>query len=208
MASSAGKPHGILPYGLEALGLLRIEKGHIAGPELNGQTTAKDLGFEKMMKKKGDFIGRVSAERPALVSPDRPRLVGIRAVDPSFEKRLRGGAHLVEKPDSKKSLGWATSITRSVELERWLGLAMIRQGPERIGQRPYAAYPLVVEATERVRADALGTIRKVIVEYTQGWLAEPIENSGQKQALWRLNWAQHFYAVKSLVPLVHIRSIY
>jgi predicted dehydrogenase len=52
---------------------------------------------------------------------------------------------------------------------------------------PYAAYPLVVEATERVRADALGTIRKVIVEYTQGWLAEPIENSGQKQALWRLD---------------------
>ncbi len=144
----AGKPHGIVPYGLEALGLLRIEKGHVAGPELNGQTTAKDLGFEKMMKKKGDFIGRVNGERPALVSPDRPRLVGIRAVDPSFEKRLRGGAHLVEKPDSKKSLGWTTSITRSVELERWLGLAMIHQGPERIGQRLYAAYPLKNEMVE------------------------------------------------------------
>ena len=144
----AGKPHGILPYGLEALSLLRIEKGHVAGPELNGQTTAKDLGFEKMMKKKGDFIGRVNAERPALVSPDRPRLVGIRAVDPSFEKRLRGGAHLVEKPDSTASLGWCTSITRSVELERWLGLAMIRQGPERIGQKLYAAYPLKNEVVE------------------------------------------------------------
>jgi predicted dehydrogenase len=52
---------------------------------------------------------------------------------------------------------------------------------------PYSAYPLVVEAAERVRADELGTIRKVIVEYTQGWLAEPIERSGQKQALWRLD---------------------
>ena len=144
----AGKPHGILPYGLEALGLLRIEKGHVAGPELNGQTTARDLGFEKMMKKKGDFIGRVNGERPALMAPDRPRLVGIRAVDPSFEKRLRGGAHIVEKPDSKASLGWCTSITRSVELERWLGLAMIRQGPERIGQRLYATYPLKNEVVE------------------------------------------------------------
>ena len=144
----AGKPHGILPYGLEALGLLRIEKGHVAGPELNGQTTARDLGFEKMMKKKGDFIGRVNGERPALMSADRPRLVGIRAVDPSFEKRLRGGAHIVETPDSKASLGWCTSITRSVELERWLGLAMIRQGPERIGQRLYATYPLKNEVVE------------------------------------------------------------
>ena len=51
----------------------------------------------------------------------------------------------------------------------------------------YSAYPLVVEAAERVRAGALGKIRKVIVEYTQGWLAEPIEKNGQKQALWRLD---------------------
>jgi heterotetrameric sarcosine oxidase alpha subunit len=144
----AGKPHGILPYGLEALGLLRIEKGHVAGPELNGQTTARDLGFEKMMKKKGDFIGRVNAERPRMLDSDRPRLVGIRAVDPSFERRLRGGAHIVDKPDSTASLGWATSITRSVELERWLGLAMIRSGPERIGQRLYATYPLKNEVVE------------------------------------------------------------
>jgi len=52
---------------------------------------------------------------------------------------------------------------------------------------PYAAYPLVVEAAERIRVGMLGTIRKVIVEYTQGWLAEPIERSGQKQATWRLD---------------------
>jgi predicted dehydrogenase len=52
---------------------------------------------------------------------------------------------------------------------------------------PYAAYPLIVEATERVRAGQLGTIRKVLVEYTQGWLAEPIERRGQKQAIWRLD---------------------
>ena len=144
----AGKPHGILPYGLEALGLLRIEKGHVAGPELNGQTTARDLGFEKMMKRKGDFIGRVNAERPKLMAPDRPRLVGIRAVDPSFERRLRGGAHIVEKANSQASIGWVTSMTRSVELERWLGLAMIRNGAERMGQRLYATYPLKNEVVE------------------------------------------------------------
>jgi predicted dehydrogenase len=52
---------------------------------------------------------------------------------------------------------------------------------------PYASYPLVVEAAERVRAGQLGTVRKVLVEYTQGWLAEPIERRGQKQAIWRLD---------------------
>jgi predicted dehydrogenase len=52
---------------------------------------------------------------------------------------------------------------------------------------PYGSYPLIVEAAERVRAGQLGTIRKVLVEYTQGWLAEPIERRGQKQAIWRLD---------------------
>jgi predicted dehydrogenase len=52
---------------------------------------------------------------------------------------------------------------------------------------PYASYPLIVEAAERVRSGSLGTVRKVLVEYTQGWLAEPIERRGQKQAMWRLD---------------------
>ncbi|GAB4184778.1 MAG: sarcosine oxidase subunit alpha [Thalassobaculales bacterium] len=145
---AAGRPHGILPYGLEALGLLRIEKGHVAGPELNGQTTAGDLGMERMMKKKGDFIGRVNAQRPGLVDPDRPKLVGIRALDGDFGRRLRGGAHLLERPGAGPSLGWVTSVTRSVELDRWIGLAMLRGGATRQGQRLFAAYPLKDEVVE------------------------------------------------------------
>lgn len=137
-----GAPFSIVPYGLEAMGLMRIEKGHVAGPEINGQTTAADLGLERMMKKKGDFIGRINAMRPGLVAPDRPRLVGIRTVDANFERRLRGGAHLVARPESKQSLGWVTSVTRSVELERWIGLAMLNHGAERVGERMYAAFPL------------------------------------------------------------------
>jgi predicted dehydrogenase len=55
---------------------------------------------------------------------------------------------------------------------------------------PYTSYPLIVEAAERVRQGQLGTIRKVHVEYTQGWLAEPIERRGNKQAQWRLDPSQ------------------
>jgi sarcosine oxidase subunit alpha len=144
----AGEPYSIIPYGIEAMGLMRIEKGHVAGPEINGQTTAMDLGLERMIKKQGDFIGRINAMRAGLVAPDRQRLVGIRAVDASFDRRLRGGAHLVARPESKESLGWVTSVTRSVELERWIGLALLSGGLERMGERMYAAFPLKKELAE------------------------------------------------------------
>jgi predicted dehydrogenase len=52
---------------------------------------------------------------------------------------------------------------------------------------PYTSYPMVIEAHERVAAGQLGTIRKVIVEYTQGWLADSIERAGNAQAAWRLD---------------------
>jgi predicted dehydrogenase len=49
----------------------------------------------------------------------------------------------------------------------------------------YTGYPLVKQAREMVAAGKLGKIRKVVVEYPQGWLATRIEASGQKQAAWR-----------------------
>jgi predicted dehydrogenase len=55
---------------------------------------------------------------------------------------------------------------------------------------PYAAYPLVREARERVAQGALGSLRRVIVEYQQDWLREPIESGGHKQAGWRTDPAR------------------
>ena len=54
----------------------------------------------------------------------------------------------------------------------------------------YAAYPMVKEARALIAEGKIGTIRKVIVEYPQGWLADAIESAGQKQAGWRTNPAQ------------------
>ena len=54
----------------------------------------------------------------------------------------------------------------------------------------YTGYPLVKEARERVAAGVLGAIRKVVVEYPQGWLAEREEDADNKQAAWRLDPAQ------------------
>jgi sarcosine oxidase subunit alpha len=141
----AGEAHAITPYGVEALGLLRIEKGHVAGAELNGQTTAADLGLARMLKKRGDFIGRALATRPGLADPARPRLVGLRPLHRSH--RLRAGAHLVEA-GSRDSLGHVTSVTRSVELEGWIGLALLAGGEARIGTRMQAAFPLADETVD------------------------------------------------------------
>ena len=60
----AGAEFGITPYGIEALGVMRIEKGHVAGNEMNGQTTARDLGLGRMMStQEGLYRPRAGAAR-------------------------------------------------------------------------------------------------------------------------------------------------
>ncbi len=51
----------------------------------------------------------------------------------------------------------------------------------------YSGYPMIREAAELVRTGAIGTVRRVDVSYIQGWLAESIEATGQKQASWRMD---------------------
>lgn len=72
---------GLPPYGLEALDILRVEKGYLADSELTGQTTPMDLGMEGVVKLGNPCIGRALLDRPAFHEPLRPRLVGLRAVD-------------------------------------------------------------------------------------------------------------------------------
>jgi predicted dehydrogenase len=54
----------------------------------------------------------------------------------------------------------------------------------------YAGYPMVREAREIVRRGELGRVRKVVVEYSQGWLSEPVEQRGDRQAVWRSDPSQ------------------
>ncbi len=54
----------------------------------------------------------------------------------------------------------------------------------------YTGYPMVKQARHMVRSGAIGDIRKVVVEYPQGWLASRLEETGQKQAGWRTDPAR------------------
>lgn len=133
---SLGRKHGVTPYGTEALGVMRIEKGHVAGPELNGQTTAADLGFARMMSTKKDYIGRVLATRPALIDPARAVLVGLMPVDRN--KVFTAGAHLVRPgraPVAANDEGHVTSVAYSPTLGHGIALALLSGGRERHGER-------------------------------------------------------------------------
>jgi sarcosine oxidase subunit alpha len=133
---AVGEEFGAVMYGTEALSVMRIEKGHVAGNELNGQTVARDLGLGLMMSTKKDYIGRIMAARPALVDPCRPTLVGLRPVDRA--DRLRGGAHLLPTgatPGPETDEGYVTSTAFSPSLGHWIGLGLLARGPERMGEQ-------------------------------------------------------------------------
>ncbi len=119
---------------------MRIEKGHVAGNEMDGRTTAYDFGHGRMMATNKDYIGRVLADRPALKDPERMRIVGLKPSDPT--KRLRAGAHLLPlnaEKTAEHDQGVVTSVAFSPSLGHWIGLGLLQQGPERVGQHVLAA---------------------------------------------------------------------
>ncbi len=108
----AGKPLGLVPYGLEALGTMRIEKGHVTGAEIDGRTTARDLYLDWMLSKKKPFIGSAVMDRGEMRQPRsrktrRPRLARRKAAQ---RRRACGriqrpvGAPRLDRPHHRRLL--------------------------------------------------------------------------------------------------------
>ena len=114
-----GKAHSIRPYGTEAMGIMRIEKGHVAGPELDGRTTATDLGLQKLLSSKKDFIGSKMMHREGLKDENRPRLVGLVPVDK--KSRVKSGAILVKDPTLAPPVPKLGHVSSSAYLSPTLG---------------------------------------------------------------------------------------
>jgi heterotetrameric sarcosine oxidase alpha subunit len=122
-------------YGLEALNVLRVEKGFLTHAELHGRTTAFDLGLEKMVAQGKDCIGKALAARPGLVDPEREQLVGLQPIDEAGQ--LTAGAFLFregEKPIREAAQGYVTSVAYSPSAGRMLGLAFLANGRARHGE--------------------------------------------------------------------------
>ncbi|MEQ9695405.1 sarcosine oxidase subunit alpha family protein [Shimia sp. SDUM112013] len=123
-------------YGMEALNVLRIEKGFITHSEIHGRTNAFDIGMARMISQKKDCIGKTMADRPGLTDPDREQLVGIRPVGPV--KQLTAGAHLFKmdaEPTRINDQGYLTSVGFSPDLGCHIGLGFLRNGRARHGEK-------------------------------------------------------------------------
>ena len=94
---------------------------------------------------------------------------------PVAESALQAGFHVVSDKPVTFDLGEARTL-RALAAEKDLLFGLTHN---------YTGYPMVKEASELIKTGALGTIRRVIVEYLQGWLAERLETQGNKQAIWR-----------------------
>lgn len=131
---AAGEDFDVTAYGTEALGVMRVEKGHVAGNELNGQTTARQMGLGRMVSQKKDSIGLVLSRRPELVRDDDYELVGLKPVDPNI--LLTAGAHFIAvgaASNAENDEGWITSVAYSPHLQTSIGIGFIRRGSKRHG---------------------------------------------------------------------------
>ncbi|KAA9394350.1 sarcosine oxidase subunit alpha family protein [Kocuria coralli] len=138
--AEAGAEFGITPYGTETMHVLRAEKAFpIVGQDTDGTVTPQDLGMTWVVSKTKDFIGKRSYDRPDATSPERKQLVAVLPTDPGL--RLPEGAQLIENgtPVTPERgpvpmVGHVTSSYRSAALERTFGLALVKNGRNRIGE--------------------------------------------------------------------------
>jgi glycine cleavage system aminomethyltransferase T/NADPH-dependent 2,4-dienoyl-CoA reductase/sulfur reductase-like enzyme len=128
------------PYGLEALEVLRLEKGYLTSAELNGQTTPHDLGMEPMVRQGNPCIGRALLDRPGLHSLQRPCLVGLRANDPG--QAFLTGAQITTTTEPNRTCGHVTSATFSPALGEWVALALVARERSKEGTSLLARDPL------------------------------------------------------------------
>ncbi len=138
-----GEEFNVQPYGTEALSTLRIEMGHVAGPELDGRTIPYDVSLEGLVSKKKDFIGKRSLTKEAFNKADRQKIVGLVPLD--RKSSIPEGSHLVENKNAKlpnPKLGHVSSSCWSVENNNPFSLAILKDGKNMIGKKLFAVSPL------------------------------------------------------------------
>jgi len=138
-----GEEFNVTPYGTEALGVMRIEKGHAAGNELNGTTTALNLGMGRMVSKIKDSIGSKLSEREGLNEAEALKMIGIKPIDGN--DKVTAGGHLMNKDgpvNATHDQGYVTSAAFSPSLNSMIGLGFLKNGDERLGEKMRLVSPV------------------------------------------------------------------
>lgn len=129
--------------------------------------------FGEMMLRERNLPADRRMDFVAIVTPNHLHF-------PAAKAALENGFHVLSDKPATFNLAEALGLEKLVRSTGLLyGLT-----------HNYTGYPLVREAREIVRSGRIGAVRKVVVEYPQGWLATRIESSGQKQASWRTDPAR------------------
>ena len=134
---TAGAELGAMPYGTEALHIMRAEKGFIMiGDETDGTIIPQDLGLDwAISKKKADFLGKRGQERDFLANPERWKLVGFETLDGSV---VPDGAYILASGSNangqRNVQGRVTSTYHSPTLGRGIAMGLIHKGPARMGE--------------------------------------------------------------------------
>lgn len=128
----AGKPLGLQPLGIEALLLMRLEKGFLhIGTDTDGSSVPDDVGWGKVAaNKKRDYVGKRSLTLPENLRPDRLQLVGLVSIDGA---PLPIGGHLRFLEQASATDGWVTSAGRAVLSGEAIGMALLRGGRAKVG---------------------------------------------------------------------------
>ncbi|WP_299040949.1 sarcosine oxidase subunit alpha family protein [uncultured Tateyamaria sp.] len=134
---TVGDALGVMPYGTEALHILRAEKGFIMiGDETDGTVIPQDLGLHwALSKKKDDYLGKRAQQRTHMADPERWQLVGLETLDGSV---LPDGAYAVADGTNangqRNVQGRVTSSYRSPNLNRGIAMGLVLHGPDRMGE--------------------------------------------------------------------------
>lgn len=124
--------------------------------------------YAEMFRKEKNLPGDMRMDFVSIVTPNHVHF------EPA-KLALQNGFHVIMDKPMTLNLSEARKLKRVAQRSKLL-VALTHT---------YTGYPMVKEARELVAEGKLGAVRKVYVEYTQGWLATPLEKSGNKQADWR-----------------------
>ena len=134
---AAGAEFGVMPYGTEALHIMRAEKGFIMiGDETDGTVIPQDLNMAwAISKKKTDYLGKRGQERSFLADPERWTLVGLETLDGSV---IPDGAYIVAEgvnPNGQRNVqGRVTSTYFSPTLKCGIAMGLLARGSARMGE--------------------------------------------------------------------------
>jgi len=132
-----GDTLGVMPYGTEALHILRAEKGFIMiGDETDGTVIPQDLGLHwALSKKKDDYLGKRAHLRSHMADPTRWKLVGLETTDGAT---LPDGAYAVadgvNENGQRNMQGRVTSSYHSPNLNKGIAMGLVLNGPDRMGE--------------------------------------------------------------------------